>query len=284
MKEICKLCGVLAELQISHIIPKFVYKQMHGYMRNSNEPNQRIQDGYKCEMLCKACENRFSVYEKSFQRTLFDPLRTEQMVFCYDENMLKFCVSLLWRVVAYCDIDRELCDAPNDIKAYVKDAFIIWRKFLLGQLRHPGKYKQYVIILDKISNIKTIQAPEYFNTYILSACDMDICYAGKNVYIYAKIYNIYIISVLNLDLKNHFKVENIHVANGAINRLYDISLPGELVKHIYMRCAEVFSSRKLLSEQQQKKITRWVLDNKDELISSKTYKTFVEDLLRNTNS
>lgn len=277
MEKICKLCGLLAELQTSHIIPKFVYKRIEGYMRSSNNPNKRIQDGYKCEMLCKACENQFSVYEKSFQRTVFDPMYTDQMVFHYDENMLKFCVSLLWRVIAYCDIDAELSDATNEIKAQVKDAFNMWQKFLLGQLKHPGKYKQHVIVLDKVSNLLAIQAPASLNTYILSSCDMDICYAGNNIYVYAKIFNIYVISVINIETKNRFKVENIHVTKGLIRRLYNISLPRELIQHIYIRCASAFSSRKLLSEPQQLKITQWVAENKDMLIGSKAYNTFVDD-------
>jgi hypothetical protein len=100
----CRLCGQSAELRDSHIIPKFVFDWMKetggDYIRYSGSPNQRCQDGYKVELLCDACEQRFSKRERWFCEKVFVPyLKENEVVFQYDESLFYFLVSLLWRVL-----------------------------------------------------------------------------------------------------------------------------------------------------------------------------------------
>ncbi|MCT4631371.1 MAG: hypothetical protein N4A76_01385 [Firmicutes bacterium] len=76
----CKLCNESNELELSHIIPKFVYKWIKrtsttGGIRNSDNPNIRAQDGDKIDFLCGKCEDLFSVYEDGFRKKGFQKLQ-----------------------------------------------------------------------------------------------------------------------------------------------------------------------------------------------------------------
>lgn len=61
----CALCGEDKELQLSHIIPKFIGKYLKntsiGNIRSHENPNRIAQDIEKHYMLCHDCEELFSV-------------------------------------------------------------------------------------------------------------------------------------------------------------------------------------------------------------------------------
>lgn len=87
----CALCGLEKELQISHIVPKFVGKYLKeisiGNIRSEENPNKTIQDIEKRELLCHDCEELFSASERSYANTIFYPyLREKKDEFTYDKR------------------------------------------------------------------------------------------------------------------------------------------------------------------------------------------------------
>ena len=68
---VCALCLQERQLRDSHIIPKFVFDYLKrtsatGFLRFSDRPNRRAQDGMTAALLCDECEQRLSVFEKYF--------------------------------------------------------------------------------------------------------------------------------------------------------------------------------------------------------------------------
>jgi len=68
---ICALCRQDSELQDSHIIPEFVYKQIYDNKHRFHvlSTSDRLtrpfeQKGIREELLCEHCEQKFSVYER----------------------------------------------------------------------------------------------------------------------------------------------------------------------------------------------------------------------------
>src|SRR5687767_12163676 len=104
---ICRLCQKHANLQESHIIPKFAYQWLikssgGGYLRNTAEPNKRVQDGIKRNLLCHDCEQIFSQSESDFSKKLFYPyVSNSGKIFKYEKWLLNFCVSLSWRILNF---------------------------------------------------------------------------------------------------------------------------------------------------------------------------------------
>jgi len=76
---VCKLCDETAELQVSHIVPRFVFGWLKdnsatGFLRFSGQPNLRVQDGPKLSWLCRDCEELLNDWETKFANLLFYPI------------------------------------------------------------------------------------------------------------------------------------------------------------------------------------------------------------------
>ena len=104
----CALCGEDKELQLSHIIPKFVGKYLKktsiGKIRSQQNPNRTLQDIEKHYLLCHDCEELFSASERYFANTVFYPYKKEKLaIFGYDKRLFYFITSLSWRSL-YLDV------------------------------------------------------------------------------------------------------------------------------------------------------------------------------------
>lgn len=107
----CNFCKKeVLQLEVSHIIPKFIYKWLKETsttkkMRSGTNPNKPVQDGYKVPFLCKTCENDFSRYEKHFSEKIFKPFIESNDLGIFKninhQEFKKFITSLIWRVAQH---------------------------------------------------------------------------------------------------------------------------------------------------------------------------------------
>ena len=102
----CSLCGDKPAIENSHVIPKFIFTWLKetsptGYLRTTENPRMRTQDGHKGAYLCRDCELRFSKLENHFSKHFFlqairDP--TEKMPEpVLDDTSMKCVLSIMWR-------------------------------------------------------------------------------------------------------------------------------------------------------------------------------------------
>jgi len=131
------LCGEERELRLSHLLPKFIFRWMQNtggqYLRQVTNPNLRRQDGPKKYLLCEECEQRFSTREDYFSRNVFYPyIDRRQTTFDYDERLIYFLVSVLWRVLA----DKlDWYEQQNfNFSKELRKAERVWREYLLGEV------------------------------------------------------------------------------------------------------------------------------------------------------
>jgi hypothetical protein len=59
------MCSVTGPLEAGHVVPSFVYRWLKetsatGYIRTGENPNIRVQDGWKRWWFCRACEDQMS--------------------------------------------------------------------------------------------------------------------------------------------------------------------------------------------------------------------------------
>src|ERR1700761_3581788 len=132
---ICKLCKLPRQLVGSHVFPKFVTRWIKatgsGYLRSVNQPNLRRQDGPIRHWLCSECEQLFGVNESYFASHIFEPvLGSTRFSFDHDARLMRFLVSLLWRVL---HIDLEHARDGNSFVGEIFAAEEEWRYFLLGK-------------------------------------------------------------------------------------------------------------------------------------------------------
>lgn len=149
----CALCRQNKELQLSHIVPRFVGRKMIktalGNIRVTNEPNKVAQDIEKHYMLCHDCEELFSAKERWFASNIFNPWQDhKQREFSYDENLTYFIVSLSWRSL-YLDLEEYFCDATFDkeILLIMLRAENIMRDYLLGKRQDVSDIQNHMFSL-----------------------------------------------------------------------------------------------------------------------------------------
>ena len=188
----CKLCGKEAELQESHILPAFVFKWQratsgNGHLRSTREPNQRVQDGIKRFWLCAGCEGPFSRSEQAFATQLFHPyIERSGANFPYGPWMLHFAVSVSWRVLRLTLDEDALHGWSADQTAAARAAEPVWRRYLLGEIPHPAKFRQHILPMDEISKGTAGMEPN-MNRYLMRAISMDVCRKTGSMFTYAKL-------------------------------------------------------------------------------------------------
>jgi hypothetical protein len=131
----CALCERTAPLQQSNIIPAFVFRWLKssgpsGYIRNTLEPNKRVQDGVKRLLLCADCEERLSRDEKLFADKLFGPWLAGYLPITYSEWLLRFCVSVSWRVLLELKGRNAFNSYSEKQQLLLRKSEKIWREFL----------------------------------------------------------------------------------------------------------------------------------------------------------
>ena len=163
MNPICALCEQPKTLKKSHLIPKFVFRWLKTtggeHFRKADNPNKRVSDGPKPELLCHDCEQKFE----------------------YDDYLFQFVVSVLWRTALY-----TLPGASVKYKPLVESTLTDWREFLNGEKQLPNTNKVHLFFTtDKLKH--NIQPVERFLNYWARSVDGSIAYGTNTCIVYAKL-------------------------------------------------------------------------------------------------
>jgi hypothetical protein len=209
----CRLCDKEELLKESHIIPKFVFrwlKETGGkYIRKADNPNKRVEDGVKLQLFCNNCEQLFSKVEDKFARDIFYPYSNSNIYkFQYDEDLLKFSVSVLFRILLV-NIDRyQLCDYPhvNELKQAQNE----WKDFLLSNTNLEQFNKIHIFFTTNKLNNNTLPVENFLN-YYSRAVDGTIVFNNKTCFIYAKLARIIIVGEIK-------QFNNTNMFNTLINK------------------------------------------------------------------
>jgi len=184
MNGSCAFCGKTGALRESHILPAFVYRWLRdrsgtGHIRNSENPNLRVQDGLKLHWLCNECEQRFNQYETAFASKVFHPWHAGVQRVLYEEWLLKFCVSISWRVLSYTFGKNPNRIYTEEQTALAARAEKCWKAFLNNEVPHPGVFEQHLVIFDVMESTTVQDLPNNFNRFMTGAITLDIIGSPK---------------------------------------------------------------------------------------------------------
>jgi hypothetical protein len=217
MQGSCRLCHRDRDLRESHIIPQFVYTwlketSLTPTMRESRSPNKRVQDGVKRYWLCADCEQQIGDYERQFSLEIFHPLAANGLhKITYGDWLLKFCVSVSWRVLL-------LACEQNDIAhiAHADEALKTWRGFLRGDRPHPAAFEQHCIPFGTVDTADRSGLPANINRYVLRAIEIDIAHADDFSFSYAKMGPVAVLGFTELKNPKEWPSSKVHVRHGQI--------------------------------------------------------------------
>lgn len=276
----CVLCQASRELQVSHIIPRFVSNWLKessasGFFRGAKNPNLRLQDTMKMPLLCSDCENRFSKFEKYFAEQIFSPYQNrETQEFSYDESLLKFIVSISWRVL-YTEQQVLGDNAPN-LVPYAKRALKTWKDYLLKLRKDEGNYEHHMFFLDFVER-STAEIPNNFDWYTLRAIDGCLALGEEIIFAYTKFPGIILVSAIHPPKLEGWVGTRIKRGGGKIAPPQEIACPG-FHDFLIDRAKRIFDSG--ISKIQKKRIGETIRSNPERLLFSKSLQVWIAKRMR----
>ena len=150
MRVKCALCQSNNPLRNSHIIPEFLYKELYDGLHrfyviplDASEPERPKQKGLYEKLLCEACEQKFSVWEKYANEAFCHGIgiKIEQVGELFKLSNLDyhkfrlFLLSLLWRMSVSTQDFFELVDLGVKHEEILRLALL--NETPLEQLQYP---------------------------------------------------------------------------------------------------------------------------------------------------
>lgn len=278
----CHLCGKEAELQNSHVLPAFVFRWLRetsgtGFIRSNAAPNRRVQDGLKRYWLCSACEQNFGRNEKSFADWLFYPfLQFPDGDHRYAQWMMRFCVSVSWRVLHYFDTESEPDEWSEDQRQQIRRAELAWREYLLGERPRPGEFAQHFIPVDRVGHA-TFELESNINRYLMRAVDLDLLRGESSILTYAKLGRFVIIGAIRDPNAARWKGTKVHPSQGAI-RPRNFSVPESLFEYFNYKANHIRMTLESISPAQRQKMDRAFRENIERYRNSDAFKALHADV------
>lgn len=275
----CRLCNRKSILKESHIIPKFVGKHIKntsptGGLRAAGEINKRIQDLPKIKLLCGNCELKFSKWETLFSKNVHFPYQRNWQLnkLKYDSWLLKFAVSLIWRVgVTQINLPTIWGELSQMQKQKLKEALAVWKRYLNGTDNDPGNMEIHILFFSPIVEDYGMDLPININSYLLRGVDQSIVYSKRGeLGILVKLPAILFVANINPNSNPNWigtKIDKSGMINFPQRFVFD-----EIFNYLVKQSREVMSASAGMSSEQAGKLAKAVLEDKTKAKRSLSYK------------
>lgn len=282
----CRLCHTEGDLQLSHILPAFLFRWVretsaNGYLRFGDNPNHRVQDGPKRHWLCVQCEGVFSRSETAFAEGLFYPYLNGDSPILYKKWLLPFCVSVSWRVLTF--YKEESQDTKRnyspEVLRRITEAETAWRMFLLGQTEHPGRFIQHLIPFDAIAAISNpgLDLSPNMNRYLMRTIQMDLCRSDRSNFVYCKLPRFVIIGLIHEERPNHWQGTKVRLKRGLIEpRRY--RLPWAFFEYVNSKAKREIELLRSISSRQREKIEQSFSENAERFVGTDAFLAMQSDI------
>lgn len=279
----CRLCLKNAWLQHGHIIPAFAINWLKTsspkYMRGNQKPNLRLEDGYKRYFFCRDCEQLLSGWEKSFKEQIFTRLHENPqsaLSISYGDWLLKFAVSISWRVLLFCS-DLGFPQMKTEQGKSIAVAGGTWRKFLLGKIESPKQFEQHLLPMDVVDNNRLFNNSPYINRYLLSTIDLDLVIWESTIFVYAKLGRFLLFALVEDEYRHQWRRTKLNVKNGVIEQPGNYSVPENMLKYVGRKANDTALAASKLSTKQRGKIEQFVDTHPNEVAASEYVKGLRHD-------
>jgi hypothetical protein len=277
----CAFCGEHKTLKESHVIPAFVYRWLRtrsgtGHIRQTVNPNKRIQDGLKLHWLCGDCEAEFGRHETEFAKKVFYPWQNGDNRISYDDWLLKFCVSVSWRVLKFCRDRNADANYTAEQDNLMNQAEQRWRDFLQGKAPHPANFEQHLLIFGNVFSTTISDLPNNFNRFMTGAITLDIVGSDQSLMTYAKMGRFQLFGIIQKG-PNKWVGTKVHVKQGVL-KPDKFTLPIGMLDLFREKAKMVSSSMSEMSSIQKEKIEKHVRDNLEEFLKSEQFSSIEADI------
>lgn len=283
----CALCkNENSKLELSHIIPKFVFKRIikksvTGFMRNPFNPNERLQDGDKQYLLCGECEDLFNGSETLFANKVFHLYKAGKLKeFQYGKWLNFFISSVNWRNL-YLDIlgfekDKSISKEKLDI---LLENEKILRDYLLGKREDISDIENHIFFFDDIkstSNNKIADdEPHSFFRHSSFGYTV-ICNDYNGYYVISNISGILICTILKRATIEEWENTYVEIDSGSFkvqNQKIKSPVMGDIMEHMH----ESRVAQEKISTEQSERIINAIKKDPKKFIDSEMHKNMLLD-------
>lgn len=280
----CALCDEPKELQLSHIVPKFIGRHLKetsiGNVR-SGESGRIVQDLEKHYMLCHNCEERFSVCEKWFANNVFYPWQKDNKdTFNYDNKLFYFLTSLSWRSL-YLDIldfvENNVCSV-DDLEILIK-AEKIMKSFLLDKRTNIENIEHHIFFFERIQSISGQEMFSYYPhaTIHRSVTSYTVSYKNGTIFTISNLMGIIVITFYSKNCDEAWTNTQIYNDTGTLyakNQKIRSIVGNEM--NYWLELAKLQYEK--MSDQEKEKIKQKIIDVGEDIKSYNIYQDFIDDM------
>jgi hypothetical protein len=279
----CHLCQRERRLVDSHMIPRFVFRWVRessptGYLRTSQTPNRRVQDGPTKKLLCEECETLFSQWEKEFAERIFLPIHQgAAQPLPYEEWALKFAASMSWRALIWPEHGR-LDHLSEQQRAAAERAAETWRQFLLGKRDNPGIYEQRVIPLDVLETHTTPALSPFMNRYMIRTVVADVVNGKRTVFTYSKLCRVLVLGFVDVPDRRKWVGGKIRVKRGTIGGAVQYEWPSGFFDYINDSANAAGAALGSMSQRQTTRLTDFMMNDIEGVARSEVFRAMRKDV------
>jgi hypothetical protein len=278
--EACSFCREVAPLRDSHVLPAFAYRWLRrrsgtGHIRHTDNPNRRVQDGPKLKWLRDDCEGLFGKFETAFATNVFHPWQEGKQRVLYEDWLIKFCVSVSWRVLKYLRQSNSGARYTADQLKLQHDAECRWRAYLQGEAENPGKFEQHLLIFDNIESTTVRNLPRNINRFMTGAITFDIVGSQKSLMTFAKLGRFTIFGMIDKG-PYVWKGTKVNLKRGEL-KPGEVVVPGPLLDLFRSKASSVDNAMQRMSPTQLNKIEDHVMRNLDRFRASDQFRSIEAD-------
>ncbi len=282
----CALCDKEnIELELSHIIPKFVIRYLKkisiGKIRTVGEPNSVSQDSEKHYLLCGECEDRFNRSETLFAEKVFRPFQFGKFsTIEYDEWMNYFLTSVSWRSLIF-DIEffeEEGKIHPENLKL-LKASASTMKDYLMGRRADIGSIQNHLFFFEDLASIPEEYKGLQIHMSVLGSQGSYTIHnhvAGTHA-TFTNMMGILLFTIYSFGDEESWENTRISVGKGTIG-VGDQYITSTLGMEIQFLAESFESAKAQLSDKTKYNIEKTVKKNKDKIPGSRMLKLKLKDI------
>ena len=280
------MCSKVGPLEAGHIIPAFVYRWLKktsatGHLRGGENPNVRIQDGWKRRWFCRSCEDQIGRFERAFSEELF-PLVVEQRPGPYRHGpwLSRFLASLAWRTLMLHSEEGEAFDffTPEQ-KAMVQLAMEQWRAFVHGEASTPGVHELHFIPMGILGDC-TLDGPlpPNINRYTMRSIEIHVASNTAQAFAFVKMGPAVAFGFIQPPPPDTWVGTRVALGEGTVGGR--MAMPVQVLEYFIDRAEKARRLDARRSARQLGKIGNALAANMERATASETFRAVEADVLR----
>jgi hypothetical protein len=279
------MCSKTAPLEAGHIVPAFVYRWLKEtaalpYLRSAENPNLRLQDGWKRHWFCRACEDQIGRFEKAFAEELFSLVVAEKPVpYPHGRWLSRLIASVAWRAPMLHGERTEFHFLTPEQKRLVPGALEHWRAFVNGEADNPGVHELHFIPMGMLADFRgDKRLPPNFNRYLMRAIEIHGAGGARVAFVYVKMGPAIALGFIQPPPPDTWVGTSVSIGDGHVGGRME--LPGEFLDYLIDRAEKVRASQRARSTRQMEKVREAFLANPDRAAASETLRALQADVER----